>query len=341
MRRRKQLQPLGIVGPPADQRHLAPLQAVIRQAYRPGRPLAHDLEPRDPVAQFRRQRQRHLAPRIARRKGQRHPRQFPLDPRRIRPARHNLHLQRPRHRQAARRDLHRAIGKSCRMQRQHRARALEHPHRPGTIQRGEKRLAPRPFQPVRKPERVKPLIGQNRRPSLQIARQPGLRLHRRQPPGPGIRRLKHHRFRRIGQPQHRHRPPVTPRLFHQRARPLDPPPPVARIGPAAIQHHQQRPRPRLPLARVQDRPGKGDDRRGNRHHPQQKQPPGRAVRLVILVLQTQQQRHPRKPPPDRRGRHGAQQQPQHRQGHQRPKQHRRHKADRAQHEHHRPPSSAR
>ena len=62
--------------------------------------------------------------------------------------------------------------------------------------------------------------------------------------------------------------------------------------PSWHQHDQQGPVAGDASLRVQNRPGKPDDHRRNRKHPQQQQPPRRAVGLAFVVLQPQQQRHP-------------------------------------------------
>ena len=93
--------------------------------------------------------------------------------------------------------------------------------------------------------------------------------------------------------------------------------PVGGCGPARIHHHQQRPIGIALRRGFPDRPGKGQNQRPDRRQPQQQQPPRRAPRHRLAVHQPPQQRHARKGDQPRAGRHGAQDQPQHRQRDQR------------------------
>ena len=336
---RQQLQPLGIALS-GQKRDLAPFQAVVGQADSACRPHPRHLEPRDAVAQFGGKDQIGGALGRACGKGQRHPRQFTLDPRRVQAARRNLDLQRVGRGQAQGGHPDRAVLEGGRAQGQHRARAFEDRHRPPFPDGVQEGGAARMVHPVRQPVRLERALGQGLGPSCKIGG-PGLRQKPRQPRRGSARRGKDHLTRRIGQSDHRDRPPLASRRLGHGHRPVDPTRPVAGVSPASVDQDQHRPGSRLAPVRVQHRSGKGQDRRRDGRHPQQEQPPRCPVGLGVVIAQTQEQRHARKPPPDRGRGHGAQDQPQQRQSHQPDQQQRCGKAQRSDHPHQWPRSSAR
>ena len=311
----QQLQPLAVV-PPGNQRHLAAAQRVVGQRQRPRRTLPGNREMRDPRAQLGRQRQRGIGRGFARRKGRRGLTQRRRIPRRIAPFGQNRNLAlRPRHRPPGR-QLDRTICKGRRRKPQHGRPILEHPDRPARQHRLGQIRAPRIIDAVPEPIGLEPARHgiQRRRHARQLrfARRPGLRDQPRQPRLPRIRRLKDHRLG-FAQPHNRHRPAGAPRLGQLRVDQIGLRIPMRRPGPARVQQNQQRPGPVFRLPRVKHRPRQTHDHRRDGDHPQQQQPPGRAVADAFVVLQAQQQRHARKPAPDRRGRDGAQDDPEDRQ----------------------------
>ena len=293
-----------------DQRHLAALQAVIGQADGPGRPHTDNLEPGEAVAQFGWKRQIGDCFCLARLERHRDTGQFPLDPRRIGAKRRNLEVRfRPRCR-AQGVHLDDAILEHRRPQGNDRAGAFEHADAALRLQGGKQAGPPRMIQPVGQPEAVKPVLRQHRRPFGKVNGRPRLRVQRADPASPVICRLKHGCLRRVGQTHKRDGPPRPPGILDQRRGAVDPARPVARIGPAAIHQDQQRTGPRLTDLGIQDRSGKGDNRRCDGQHPQQQQPPRGLVRLGLVIGQAQQQGHAGKPAADGGRRHRAQQQPQ-------------------------------
>ena len=316
--RREQLQPLALASP-GDQRHLAALERIIRQAHRPGRTLAGDLEAAHPVAQLRRQRKLGGGFLRAGAEGQQAAGQLPLGAGGVGTDGAQLIGHLALCARAQRRHLDPIAGKFRPAQGEHRPGAFEHRHRAARLERGQNRLAARARQPVRKPERIE-------RPGLQrggpFLERRGLRLPRAgddpgQARAPRARGLEWQIPRRqVAEKHQRHRPGGAFGLVERHGHPFHPPRPVARIGPGAVKHDQQRAASRAALLRIQYRAGKTDDRRCQRQHPQQQQPPRRALGLAFVIAQPRKQRHAGKQPAHRGRRHCAQQDPQNRQGRQ-------------------------
>ena len=194
------------------------------------------------------------------------------------------------------------------------------------------------IQPICQPIAVKTASGQRFGPISHRTRCPCKRFQRRKPSGPGIGILKHNLARRVCQSHHGHRTASARGLVDQGACALCPARPIAGIGPAAIDHDQQGTGAFNLCIRVQNRPCKPDNRRRHSQRAQQQQPPRGFIGFAGLIRQAQQQRNTRKPPFDRRGRDGAQQQPQDWQGDQAQQHPRRGKGHGSKH--HRPPSRA-
>ena len=150
---RQQLQPFAI-GRTRQQRHLAPFERIIRQADRPGRTRALDLEAGDPVAQLWRQGQGQLGLCCAIGKAQHAARQLALDPVGIQPARDHRDLCCAFGPRPLARDHHRAILEPGGAEPVKRARAFDDGQGAVILECCQQIGAPGLVQPVRNPERV-------------------------------------------------------------------------------------------------------------------------------------------------------------------------------------------
>ncbi len=207
VQRRQQLQPLAVFAT-GNQRYLAPLQCIIRQRRCPGGPLPLNVEPRDPGAQFRWQRQfcrgccRPI--RELRRNGRQYAIHCPPD--RV-PALQG-YVSRGSWSRAECGQLHSAILERCGCNRQHIGRGLVDLDAALGFERGQCSVPTRILQTIGEPHRVK---------QIQIADQTdcrcGIRLpwrgcEARQPAAPNVSGLEH---RRLRPGEVAERPPSGPR----------------------------------------------------------------------------------------------------------------------------------
>ena len=314
---RQQLQPLA-VGAVVDHRDLAALQTVIGQRHCTRAALAQEGKAIDPVAQFGRHVQ--LGCRLTAAGGKDQPRaaQLAVNPGRVGAMGGDLQLGPGGIWQAQGGQGDFSLGQRCGAQAIGGTGRQRGGHLTTRSKLARKRGPARMVQPIRQPKRVKSAFGQHSRPRRKI-RRPWRRLQRGQSALPLGRVRKHNWLRRIGQARNGGGTPGARGLFQGRRRAGLGARPIAGIGPAAIQKHQHRSGARLACIGVQNRPGKADDRRRHREHPEQQKPPRRLVGLAILIFQPQHQGDSRKAAANGSGRNGAQQQPQDRQRDQRQK----------------------
>ena len=262
---RQQLKPLA-VGAVVDHRDLAAFQTVIGQHHRTRAALAQKGKAVDPVAQFGRHVQ--LGRGLAAAGGKDQPRaaQLAVNPGRIGAMGGDLQLGPHSIGQAQRGQGDFPLGQRGRTQAIGGTGRQRGRHLTASGQFVRKGRAARMVQPIRQPKRVKPALGQNVHPKRNI-RCPWRRLQRGQTALPIGRIGKHNRLRRIGQARDSGRPSGARGLFQGRSCTGLGTRPVARIGPTAIQKHQQRPGSRLARIGVQNRPGKANNRRRHRKHP--------------------------------------------------------------------------
>ena len=120
--------------------------------------------------------------------------------------------------------------------------------------------------------------------------------------------------RQVGERDDGDLPALPCGVLEREIHPVDPARPVGRVGPCAVEEDEERAGAGLVGFGVEDRAREADDGRADGEHPERKEPPGRAVGLGVVVLKPEQQRHAWEPPADRRGRDGAEDQPEDRQG---------------------------
>ena len=316
-----------------DQRDLAAARGVVGQADGAGRAQADDLEPADAVAQLRRQ----IEAQLGRAGLGGFAGQFTLDPGRVGADGSDVERNAERGRGEERHDDRTLVdlgGTKCR----DRPAALPDGQRSAGGQRRSEVCAPLARKPVRNPERVEIPLGQGR---LRGRGFPRLRRKTGQSRGQLGRRSEARRHRwRIGQRDQSGGAASGGRLAQRAVDTGAVAGPVTGRGPAAILDDQQWSTGGAGRDRVQNGAGKPKDRGGQRGHPQEQQPPRRALGLHLFVGKAEKQCHPRKPAPDRRGRNGAQQEPQDRQRHEAQQKPGRGKAQGTDQRHRAPRSSA-
>ena len=344
VQRREQFEPLAVLVA-CDQCHLAAAQAVIGQGHRAGAAGAFDLEPGDPRPQFGGQVQLELGLGGGLLEAHRVAHQHRRVARRIEPVPGDGDFGLGAGAQTLQGETDMSILEAGRGQRVMGARAFEHGHLAARFQRREQRRAVVAGEPVGHPVAVEILFGQH----LDGARDARLVGLPRLGQNAGQARLQHAgglELRLFGrrEAQQGHRARLALGAGEQGVERCLPLAPVRGAGPAGIHHHQKRARARLGAAlllRVQHRPGEADDHRGDGEHPHEQQPPRRAVGDLLFILQAEQQHHAGKHPADRRRRHRAQDDPQHRQRQKPEQQPGRGKPEGAEHGHPWPPSIAR
>ncbi len=314
MRGRQKLQAFAVVKT-RDQRDLAPAQRIVGQGHRARRAQAVDLEPRDAVAEFGRQRQvDHRVPR-ARIERQRGRHQGPGRARGIKAMGVHHDFRGTTRLSADRPQCHDAIGEDRGRQRDHRARRFEYRDRATVFERRQQVAPPGMIEAVRHPEHLRTAV-ETARPvrHLGTIRHPGRGLQAGQALPHRLGGLKAQTVGgQVGEGDDRRRA-ARARGFGQKiVQPFQPPRPVARIRPCAVHHHQKRPGPFAFHLRVKDRSREAQDQRRDGDGAQQQKPPRRLVAFVVVVPETEKKGHAGKPPPDRRGRNRAQQEPQDRQ----------------------------
>ena len=227
MERIEKIEPLAI-GPPRDQRHLAPAQRIIGKLHRARRAQAGNGEAGDAVAQLRGQGKPRLGASRARLESGFHTGKLPRHPGRIRPDCRDRHFERPLG--AAPEHIHRdlALLEAHRAEPEHRARAFDHPHRPMRLERGKERRAAFAGKAVGKPDGIEiAFIRESRDPSGRRRWRPGCGLEAGKAALPGLRPLKGQgAFGQIGKHHNGHRTPVRSGLFQQRIHALDAPGPA-------------------------------------------------------------------------------------------------------------------